>query len=152
MADPLSILGAISAAAGLIELTIKITKGLNDIRKVYNDVPGTLRQIEKECTTLSSATTKLQTWMRTAFQDDFDDRYIDLAIALQNFQPSLRDLSNDIEEITESVPSDTRIGSLVITKKKKLKYVWNEERMKAHLESVRWEGVNLGFLLQATEL
>lgn len=141
----MAIVGLVAATASLIKLGASTIHSLHVVSEKYSDAPATLHAIRRECTTIYATLEQLAEWIKSGNLAD-DSRISSLHSAMTAFEPSMMALQNDVEQIARN-DRQRDLG-----KRGKLRYIWHEDALRAHLEEVRWGNNALTGLLVATTL
>jgi len=148
--EPASLAGLVSATASLSVLTARVAMGIHNLLDKYNNAETVLHSIEKECTMLGIAFRKIKQWLdsnryRSA---DIYEEIMDLRLCLAYFEEALNSIQAEISAALEV----SELPKAKFGVKRKIKFIWNEDIMKSHLETVRERRSTLSFVIQAFEL
>ncbi|KAH0556623.1 hypothetical protein GP486_005543 [Trichoglossum hirsutum] len=148
MADPISALSIVGAAASLINVSARTVGNLRELQRTYSGATTTLRSIVMECTILEAAVRQIKSWVEsmTAAQQA-EQGLKNLQKSLEDFVPSMLRLDNEVNRLLGGVGPGEGLGF-----RARIQYMWNEDVMAEFLNDVRWQASALHFLLTATQL
>jgi hypothetical protein len=139
MADPISILGITGT---VISLCARTAKNANALWNTYDEAAGTLRGVSRECSTLEASVKRVQQWAQAS-----DTDLADLKKSLEDFLPCMHALDNEVQRLLGgTTPADA------VTMRSRLRYMWNESKMRGHLDDMRWMASHIHFLVTAANL
>jgi hypothetical protein len=125
-------------------------KDIHNILDKYKNVETILQSIEKECTMLGVAFKCITTWLNSNEHRSAEIRpeILDMRTCLAYFEESLYSIDAEISKALHSptVPK-TKFGTM-----RKIKFLWNEDILKSHLDTVREKRSALSFVIQAFQL
>ncbi len=143
--DPLSI---VASASALVFASVKVVKGLSDIRERYKAAAAMIASISSECMILHIALSQIQKlaligsfFDRLSSQLDLEDS---LELALLSCTQTFSALEEEIREL--SPKGEQRDDHFL-----RLKYLWNEETMREILMQLRSQQNALSVLLTAIQ-
>lgn len=139
--DPLS---AVASASALIFASIRVAKGLHDLREHYRSAGTMITSLTSECTILHVALSQIQ---RLALEDSFfvrlksqPDLRDSLELALLSCAQTFSAMDEEIRELSKSQEQKDEIFL-------RLKYLWNEDKMGEILQQLRCQQNSLNLLL-----
>jgi uncharacterized protein YoxC len=148
--EPISIVGLVGTAVSLIQTSVGIVQNLHDLKEKYKSTNSTLQNITQECSTLGAAVAQIKIWIEGSLAQAPEgqrQRVLPLNSALHEFTISIKPLN---EEITNMLGKARPSG--ILPHRVRFKVVWNETKMKDHLETLRWQANAIQLLLAATRL
>jgi hypothetical protein len=144
--DPVTIVGLIGAATSLTFTLGRMITGLHDLKGKYNETNTTLDNILAECGILDTAATLIKEWIEGT-PIGLKASLGKLNETLIGFEAVLKPLHQDVSDmLSKAKPSG------VLLRRVKLSAIWNETKMKEHLDNVRWRGQAIQLILAATLL
>lgn len=150
--DPVSIVGLVGTTVSLIGTSAKIAQSLNDLATKYNTANTVLTRIVQECRTLQAAVTQIKLWIEDSSAaahrpSRYRERMTPLHHALVDFLASLNPLEEEVSNMLgKSKPSG------LLARRVRFQSIWNETRMKDHLDNLRWQANAIQLLLTSTRL
>jgi hypothetical protein len=146
MADPLTILGGVGAAGGIIVTITKIIKGLSDLQSKYTDAEISIRSLIKQLMTIKAALRSIQDWIEMSLSGSLKERDL-----VEAFSTSLEGCKEAMEAMGDEV---TRLVQDALAGDKRMmraRYVWNEESMKDYQARLDSQVQALQLLLSAVQ-
>jgi hypothetical protein len=147
MMEAVAIFSLVATSAQVVKLCYSTAEGIHSLHVRQKDAQASLVAIRQECNILAAFVESINAWAETPAAKRRERQCASLDVALGQFIPSLQAVSDDVERLLKYTRKD---GSL--TSRGRLKYLWGEDRQKAHLESLRWQSGHVGRLLQAISL
>ncbi|KAF8247103.1 hypothetical protein K440DRAFT_310289 [Wilcoxina mikolae CBS 423.85] len=131
--EPFSIVGLITSASSLINLSIKAVAGLQGLREKYADAPRKVESMKQECTTLSATMTAIRWWIEStlAHFPELQEEIKPLEAALDACLKKIEALNAEVEKVIGKSEQRKWI------RRTKFKYIWNDDIMKEHLDELR---------------
>ncbi|MCJ1379627.1 hypothetical protein MMC17_002729 [Xylographa soralifera] len=147
--DPVSIVSLVGVATTLAEASFEIAKGLNEYRVQYKKASRTLGSIVSYCNTIHASIIIIRKWIQStlAICPDKVLHVAPIQTSLDSFVESLSELDEEVRKLLGKDEDPLRVS-----RRKRLKYVWNEQIMKDHLRKIQVQITALHFLLAATSL
>ncbi|RSL41096.1 hypothetical protein CEP54_015925 [Fusarium duplospermum] len=144
--DPLSIAASVVALTGTC---LKTCKKLSDLAGNYEDVPVFVAMICSESTLISIALSELQ--MKILRRDDLSQAWASRTDVLMAFEESLTGcmiVFSCLEAETRQLQSHDLFSMGVWAK---IRFMWNQDRLKELLNALRGQQTSIGFLLKILE-
>ncbi|RSL56832.1 hypothetical protein CEP53_006683 [Fusarium sp. AF-6] len=144
--DPLSIAASVVALTGTC---LKTSKKLSDLAGNYEDVPVVIAMICSESTLISIALSELQ--MKILRRDDLSQAWASRTDVLMAFETALTGcmiVFSCLEAETRQLQSQNLFSMGVWAK---IKFMWNQDRLKDLLNALRGQQTSIGFLLKILE-
>lgn len=140
-AEAVAVVGLVASIAQLADLTKKIVSTIEECRDKNSNIRDTMGAIARECAIIQAALLLIGTWVERELKGtrDADAQAQSLKSAIDEYGPALEKLLKELGQVK---------GSL----RKRLKYIWSDEHVKALLEEVRWQGNALQLLVSAMRL
>jgi len=126
--DPFTLIGAIAAVAGLVDVGVKLCISLNDMAKNFSSAPDAMSLMERDVSSLVSVLQQLQSALEEGNSNDLVlslEARINLHNILQNCELVLASLETILDKF-EHYPKGLEGASATVTKIKaiKLRFRW----------------------------
>jgi hypothetical protein len=126
--DPFTLIGAIAAVAGLVDVGVKLCISLNDMAKNFSSAPDAMSLMERDVSSLVSVLQQLQSALEEGNSNDLVlslEARINLHNIIQNCRLVLASLETILDKF-EHYPKDLEGASTTVTKIKaiKLRFRW----------------------------
>jgi hypothetical protein len=148
--DPITIVGLVGTTVSLIGASARIAQSLHDLREKYHSTNTVLTNIIQQCKTLVAAVTQIKFWIEDTLSRTSSSnrqRMVPLNNALMDFVATLNPLEEEVNRMLgKAKPSG------ILPRRVKLQSIWNETRMKDHLDNLRWQANAIQLLLASTQL
>ncbi|KAJ4178871.1 hypothetical protein NW755_012893 [Fusarium falciforme] len=144
--DPLSIA---TSVVGLTATCLTTCKKLSDLAGNYEDVPVVIAMICSESTLISIALSELQ--MKILRRDDLSQAWASRTDVLMAFETALTGcmvVFSCLEAETRQLQSQNSSSMGVWAK---IRFMWNQDRLKELLNALRGQQTSIGFLLKILE-
>ena len=140
MADPLSVLGGVSALVSIIANVTTLAKNLNEVRESYNNVALNTAVVASHLGTIRAALVALHKWRASDTSETEASVQLDqdLGLSLSCCAILITVIDGKLEE------SGFREG---MGKKQKIKYLWLEEILKEYVSNLEGQVRALQLLL-----
>ena len=146
MADPATIFGIVSGAAGLVLQCAKVAKTLGDLAEKHKNAQITILSIIQEIEIIEAA------WKRTGeWSHEVDEGTLANSDLLQRLDRSL-EVGQIIMSALEEDIASYRSKSESLSFFQRSKVVWNEGQLQAHQQRIRGQVGAMAFLLQVLNL
>lgn len=145
--DPASVIGALSAAGGIVALIVNTVKKLHELKERYHEADVTIRLLMSELLTVRSALQQVDDWTRynltpiSPIQEDLRGAF---DISLEGCNIAMELLANEVDEL---LGNDT--GEAFHTRVRQL---WSDSVMKRHQQTLHTQVGALQLLLQAVQM
>lgn len=146
MADPLSILGGVGAAAGIIATITKTVKNLSDLQTKYSEAEMSIRQLMRQLMAIKASLSQIQDW--TELNLSRSPRERELVEAFNISFDGCKEAMNAMADEVAVLAQDALAGDRRLMR---ARYVWNEESMKDHQERLDSQVQALQLLLSAVQ-
>jgi hypothetical protein len=148
--DPVTIVGLVGTAVSPIGASPPIAQSLHDLSEKYHGTNAVLTSIIQQCKTLTAAVTQIKAWIEDTLArtpSGNRQRMIPLNNALVDFVATLNPLEEEVNKMLSKAKPSGRLPRRV-----KLQSIWNETKMKDHLDNLRWQANAIQLLLASTQL
>lgn len=145
MAEAMAIVGLVSATTSLLKIGARTIHSLHVISEKTSGAPTALNAIQQECTTIKNTLELLSVWINSGNLTD-ELRIASLHSSMTAFKPSMTALHKYLDQIIQKNSGQDK------GKRGKFLFLWNEDKLKLHLDEVRWGNNALIGLLVATAL
>jgi guanine nucleotide-binding protein G(i) subunit alpha len=102
MADPLTIIGAASSVAGIVELLGKTVSALLTLHSRWKDADFTFINLIAQLTALKAALSKLQEWMDTDMDEPHHQLVMDLEASVTCCRMLVRRMDSEVEDLQQN--------------------------------------------------
>jgi hypothetical protein len=111
MADPLSVIGAVSAVAGLIDSVSRIISSLRDLHDRWKDANFTILNLITQLAALKAALNKIQEWVESDFAEQHHQLAMDLDLSMNCCRMLIEKMDSHVSELRWAVKGNLDIGS-----------------------------------------
>lgn len=145
--DPGSIIGALSAAGGIVTLIVQTVKKLHELRERFLEANVTIQLLMSELLTVKAALGQVDDWTRynltstSPIQEDLRSAF---DISIEGCTIAMELLANEVDELIgddNGEAFNTRIRSM-----------WKNDLMTVHQERLHMQVGALQLLLQAVQM
>jgi DNA-directed RNA polymerase specialized sigma subunit len=144
--DPLSIIGGVGAAAGIIVTITKTVKHLNDLQTKYKDAEMSITQLMRQLLSIKASLIQIQEW--TELNLSRSPREKELVDA---FGISFEGCKEAMDAMAEEVAKLVQDGINGDMRTMRTRYLWNEDTMKDHQGRLESQVQALQLLLSAVQ-
>jgi hypothetical protein len=146
--EAVAIVGLIASATQLIDLCLKACNELRSLHSKQSRADDSLLAIRRQYTTIRAAVESIKLWASTptAMEESRKAQCASLDDALKGLVPSIEVLILDVEKIAKGQ------GDQSLSVGGKLRYLWNENDIKAHLDEAHWLTHHVHFLVTTMTL
>ncbi|KAK4141433.1 P-loop containing nucleoside triphosphate hydrolase protein [Dichotomopilus funicola] len=148
--DPVSALSVAGVALQLAGLCVSVPQSLANLKGKYDEASKTISNIKRFCATIELAARHIQEWLETTIASSGRPvPWLDtMMAAFQDYTQVVQDLKDDIDKIIgPTVVDEKKLG-----RRKRLRFVWNQDLMGQHLQQLHYLSSALHLLLDATRL
>lgn len=144
--DPLTIIGGVGAAAGIIATITKTVKGLSDLQSKYSEAETSVRQLIRQLTAIKASLIQIRDWTELNLHGSPREKELVDAfqIALEGCQEAMEKMADEVAKLVQDALAGDR-------RTMRARYVWNEESMKDHQDRLDSQVQALQLLLSAVQ-
>ncbi|KAH6614418.1 P-loop containing nucleoside triphosphate hydrolase protein [Chaetomium sp. MPI-SDFR-AT-0129] len=148
--DPVSALSVAGVVLQLAGLCVAVPQSLANLKGKYDEASKTISNIKRFCATIELAARHIQKWLETTVASSgCPVPWLDtMMAAFEDYTQVVQDLKDDIDKIIgPTVVDEKKLG-----RRKRLRFVWNQDLMGQHLQQLHYLSSALHLLLDATRL
>jgi phage-related minor tail protein len=140
--DPVTIVGLVGTSTQLAALCINVTTGIHKLYAKYGRAVQGLESIQKEYSIICAAIESIKVWAESSPAA----RELNRKQQCQSLENALKSLIPSVERIAKDV-------DYILSKKtRRLRAMWNEDELKAHLDEARWQSHAVHMLVSTIHL
>lgn len=143
----MDVISVISSVVAVTEICLKTTQTLNDLRSRYKNTDCIIASLSSECTVMGASLLQVQKiLLNSHFRDQPELRAV-FETSLTGCASVFTLLDHEMDRISHSGPA-----KFSRSWKSKVKFLWNEERMKEYLSQIRGQQNTLALLIQLLQM
>jgi hypothetical protein len=143
--DPLTILGGVGAAAGIIATITKTIKGLSDLQTKYTNADMSIRQLMRQLMVIKASLIQIQDWTENLRSSPRERELVEaFTISLDGCQEAMEAMCEEVTKLVQDAMAGDR-------RMMRARYVWNEETMRDHQGRLDSQVQALQLLLSAVQ-
>jgi hypothetical protein len=147
--DPISAIGLAAGAGQFIQYCVKAVDGARILYSKSKRAGDSLLAIKREYTTITAAAENIKIWAHsaTAAEESRKAQCASLEQAMKGLIPAVQRLVHDVEDVLDGTRGNGRMSV-----RGKLRYLWEEDKITAHLNEARWLSQHVHLLVSTMSM